>query len=246
MTRNFSLFAAVAALLVFTATVPARADVVTASGAGPLPGSAEDLTGVNVSEIDGSIPNDGDALDVNVFKINITNYVDFSAISVGSAFDIPDTIMVLFDSSGDGVYANDDNSGSNTLACLPSADGSNPCSSSRPAGVGPASDGIYYLAIAYSQDLPLSAAGEIFTIFNSTDVVGPDLTMGGGSPITGWDGDVFTSPDFDDTNYTILLTGVSATTPEPATWTLLAPAVGLLFAGVKFKATRQLFAASGN
>jgi hypothetical protein len=166
-------------------------------------------------------------LGVDIFPVDITNFTDFSAITTAVAFGVPDTELFLFDASGLGVYANDDDSGANTLSCLPSADSGNPCSSTRPAGVGPTTDGTYYLAITRSANSPLSAAGYIFTILNSTDVVGPDLTMGGGSPLTGWDDNVFTGPDFDLTAFNITLTGASQiTVPEPATWALIA--IGLV------------------
>jgi hypothetical protein len=202
----------------------ARADAVTASGAGSLPSTAEDLTGINVSEIVGTIP---DQLGVDMFKINITDFADFSAITVGpGAFGIPDTELLLFNATGAGVFANDDISGSNTLSCLPSAGAGNPCSTPLPAGVGPTSDGIYFLAITRSQDLPLDGgSNDIFTYSLSTDVVGPN--SGAGS-IAFWDNGVFTSSDTDLINYDILLTGTSSVaTPEPATWVLIA--AGIVF-----------------
>jgi hypothetical protein len=138
--------------------------------------------------------------------------------------------LFLFDSTGRGVYANDDIDGGNTLSCLPSLIG-NPCSTSLPIGVGPTSDGVYYLAITRSSNMPLSDMGEIFTIFNSTDVVGPDPTMGGNDPVINWDGGAFTSADTDLVNYDIVLTG---TVPEPATWTMIG-AGGVLLALLRRK-----------
>jgi hypothetical protein len=198
----------------------AYAGLITASDAGALPGSAEDLTGLFPTEITGSIPDTTDPLlGVNMFAIDIEDFASFSAITVGSPFGITDTELFLFDSTGRGVYANDDIDGGNTLSCLPSQV-DNPCSSSQPPGVGPTEDGVYYLAITRSSNMPLSTSGEIFSIFNSTDVVGPDTTMGGNDPINGWDGGAFTSTDTDLVNYDIVLTG---TVPEPSTW----PVIGL-------------------
>jgi len=198
----------------------AYAALVTASGAGALPGTAEDLTGLSPTEITGSIPDTPDPLvGVNMFKIDIVDFASFSAITEGTPFGITDTELFLFDSTGRGVYANDDISGGNTFSCLPSQV-DNPCLSSLPAGVGPTADGIYYLAITRASNMPVSASGEIFTILNSTDVVGPDTTLGGNGPITDWDGNAFTSPDTDLVDYDILLTGTVPETaaPEPSTW----------------------------
>jgi len=225
MSRTLLLSAAIAFTLMFAASV--QADTVVASGAGSLPGTAEDLTGVNVTEIQGSIPALPDELGVNMFEIDITDFTDFSAITTGpGAFGIPDTELFLFDASGMGVMANDDIDGGNTLSCLPSAGPGNPCESSLPAGVGPTSDGDYFLAITRSQQLPLDASfNEIFTIFNSTDVVGPNSGVGA---VAGWDGGVFTNPDFDLVNYDILLTG-STPLPEPGTWVLISAGIVGIF-----------------
>lgn len=215
MSRKLLLSAVAVFALICASSV--RADTVVASGAGSLPGTAEDLTGMNVTEITGSIM---DQLGVEMFEIDITNAAGFSAITVGpGAFGIPDTELFLFDSSGMGVYGNDDIDGGNTLSCLPSAVVSNPCSSSRPGGVGPMTDGDYFLAITRSANSPLDgSASDIFTILNSTDVAGPNAGTG---PIADWDGGVFTNPDTDLVNFDILLTGTTPV-PEPGTWALIA------------------------
>ena len=224
------LLPSVVALLVLSCGAPAKADTVTASGAGPLPGSAEDLTGVNVTEILGTVPF---PIGVDMFKINVTDFADFSAMTIGpGAFGIPDTELFLFDASGFGVLANDDISGSNTLSCLPSADSGNPCVTSLPAGIGPTSDGTYFLAVTRSANSPLDgSSNDIFSSGASTDVLGPNSGTG---PVASWDNNVFTSPDFDLINFDITLTGASAT-PEPTTWAL--NAAGLIFILV---AKRQL------
>jgi hypothetical protein len=200
------------------------ADIITASSAGPLLSSAEDLSSSNsVNGIIGSlyISSDGSPYPdfESVFKIHILNYLSFSAETVPvGAHGITDSDLFLFDASGHGIYMNDDASGSNTLSCLPSATSSNPCSSSR-NGVGPTSNGIYYLAIANSANYPTSSTGEIFSPISPTDVVGADLTAGGAAPFSGWDDGAFANPNFDQVAYDIVLTG---TTPEPATWLLIA------------------------
>jgi hypothetical protein len=191
----------------------AYGELVIASGAGPLLPGAEDLSGTPVTEIQGSLSSDPN--DVSLFKIDIMNPIDFSAITVDAGpFGIPDTELFLFDSTGLGVYFNDDFSFSNTLSCLPSSDLTNPCATPA-SGLGPVAAGIYYLGITRSANGPLDASdNEIFTNSLSTDVVGPNAGVGA---LAGWDGGAFTQPNFDLVNYDIDITG---TTPEPATWIL--------------------------
>lgn len=207
--------------LVVVGLLPCQAGLIVASGAGSIPGSAQDLTGLFPTEIVGSLSG-LDQNDVNMFEIDIMNPVTFSAITLDAGpFGIPDTVLSLFDASGVGVYLNDDISGSNTLSCLPSGDLSNPCQTGR-GGTGPLLSGIYYLAISRSANYPVdSSFGEIFSPVSSTDVVGPVNT----NPVAGWDGGTFVSPDFDLVNYDVLLTG---TVPEPGTLVQLAGAAALL------------------
>src|SRR6202050_3692217 len=115
--------------LILTLAIPGFADTVAASGAGSLPGSAEDLSGdPGLTEITGTLDF---PFGVSMFKIDIADPVDFSAQTVSTNFGIPDTELFLFDSNGLGVYENDDATGANTLSCLPSAGAGHPCSSSR-------------------------------------------------------------------------------------------------------------------
>jgi hypothetical protein len=220
--RKHSLYKLVLPLVVLFATASASASIIVTdnSTAGPLPASSQDLTTSYPTEILGSLdfPNG-----VSMFQIYIFEPQLFSAISEPVIGDgIPDTELFLFDSSGVGVYMNDDADFSNTLACLPSAV-DNPCSSSLPSGVGPSSPGFYYLAVTRSANLPIdSLSNTLFSPVLSTDVIGPATT----TSIADWNNDVFTSPDFDLVTYDIVLTG---TIPEPATWVLTASA-GLLFA----------------
>ena len=221
-------------LVALAMCIPAGASTIVASGAGGLTGSAQDLTGVLPTEILGSIPVTTDPIaGVNVFKFKILNYLQFSAIARPTASGIPDTELFLFDSSGNGVLFNDDASGANTLSCLPSADaGVNPCPTTLPGGVGPTSNGVYYLAITRSANSPLDGtSASIFTNLLSTDVVGPNS---GAGPLAGWDGGYFTQADSSLVNYDILLTGTTpvVATPEPATWAMIA------LAGVGFALAR--------
>ena len=137
---------------------------------------------------------------------------------------MPDPELFLFDSNGLGVLSNDDTTPGNTQSCLPAAFAQvNPCPSTR-GSLGPLTSGIYYLAITRAENSPLSSGGFIFSPVLTTDVVGPDLTMGGANPIIGWDGGVNTSPDFDLTQFNIVIVDL----PEPALGPLTA-AVALAF-----------------
>jgi hypothetical protein len=229
-------FVKVFPLLALGFVLPSQGITIVASGAGALPGTAQDLTGLDPTEITGSIPDTIDPiLGVNMFKIDIVDPLDFSAITMKSSFGITDTELFLFDSNANGVYMNDDLGGGDpttyTLSCLPSADGSNPCSSSRPSGVGPTSPGIYYLAISRSSNMPTSAGNEIFNVLNSTDVVGPSIS----GAVDGWDGGAFTSDDPDLVNFDIVLTGTTTSAvPEPAITTLIG-AAGLVLVFLRRK-----------
>ena len=194
--------------------------MVIASGAGALPGSAQDLTTAYPTQIDGILPGQND---VNMFQLDIFYPSLFSAIAVPLITGIPDTELFLFDSGGNPVYMNDDMTGSDTLSCLPSVV-SNPCPSS-PGGLGPSTPGIYYLAITRALQLPQDAGSNyLFTYlvsdFTSTDIQGP---AGGTGSIAGWDGLANTAPNYDANLYAIDLTG---TVPEPGSGLLMAAIAG--------------------
>jgi len=151
-----------------------------------------------------------------VYQIHIDDYANFSAETVFPTFNtmgygaVPDTSLFLFNSSWNGVYANDDIDFSNTLSLLPNPSG----------GIGPGANGDYYLAITFGLDSALDGMGN--TIFNGafTDVSGPNSGVG---PLVSWAGGAPPS-DSDLRAYQIELTGV----PEPSSLALLAP--GLLLA----------------
>lgn len=218
-----------AVALTLAAVAPIYATTIFASGAGALPGSAQDITGLFPTEITGTLSNDTqDPLaSVNMFILDIGEPGIFSVTMVGLPFGLSDSALFLFDSTGRGVMMNDDQDSLGTttsaLSCLPSLV-SNPCTESLPAGVGPISPGIYYLAISRAANYPLSTNGEIFSPVNTTDVVGPDPANGGLDPINNWDGGAFTAPNNDDGNYDLLINGAA---PEPATWIMTG--IGVLF-----------------
>jgi hypothetical protein len=204
-------------LLGIALVVPGFADVAIASGAGELPGTAQDLSGdASLSEIQGTLVSPDF---ISMFKIDILYPGDFSAQTIlPFAFGVQDPVLFLFDASGLGVYMNDDQSDdptTGTQSCLPSSDSGNPCASPS-GGLGPLTPGIYYLAITFSQNLPWDSSDtyNFLSSFSSTDVLGPDSTAGA---IAGWYIEA-SVPDFDDAQYDILITDA----PEPAAWTLIA------------------------
>jgi hypothetical protein len=204
--------------LTLCAVTNSSAGIIVVNHTGSSIATAENLTGADPTEILGSL--NGDPNDVAIFQIFIWEPLNFSAMTVDAgAFGIPDTVLSLFDSTGVGIYLNDDISGGNTFSCISTISNiTNPC----PTSGAPLPVGDYYLAISESANYPIDSFGnEIFTPTLSTDLASAVST----NPLAGWDGNSFTSPDTDLVNYDIVLTG---TTPEPGTWLLTAGGIGLL------------------
>src|ERR1039457_6596427 len=121
-----TLIGTCAVVLSLYIAAPCSAGLITAIDAGSTLATAMDLTGAYPTEIVGALSG-ADPNDASIFKINLQSW-NFSALTVFTgAFGIPDTVLSLFDSTGVGVYLNDDISGSNTMSCLPSVSLSNPC-----------------------------------------------------------------------------------------------------------------------
>ncbi|MBW4546928.1 MAG: pre-peptidase C-terminal domain-containing protein [Symplocastrum torsivum CPER-KK1] len=173
--------------------------------------------------------------DADLFQIFLTGGQTFSAttlnldtlieIPIDNTLDAPtelleDPQLFLFDSFGRGIYANDDNSFS-SQATLPSASFS------------PIESGIYYLAISGFGYDPVSADGKIFPDF-LTGVAFEPTGVGGGSPLSGFEGTSTTSG-----SYTIALTGVEAgveRVPEPTSvLSMLALGAGVVVSQLKNK-----------
>jgi len=163
--------------------------------------------------------------DVDLYKIMITDPLQFSALTVnGDSIDSDiefDATLALFDENGLGLYQNDDRAIDDGNARLP-------------AGhmFGPMSPGIYYLAIFDDNVTPISALSESGVIFPDppfpyTEVVaatGP----GGGSPLLDWFPD---APIIAGRQYSILLTGV----PEPGQMAQAAAALATLVGVMSFR-----------
>jgi hypothetical protein len=162
--------------------------------AGSLPATAQIPTGTGVLD---SIVGTIDYGDVDVYQIRVTGGGTFSAAAVGAYPLFLDPQLYLFDSTGRGVYANDDESPPDPIfppgrAVLPAGD-----------PLTPMAPGIYFLAISTAYLEPVSSGGFIFPCMGCAPslVAGPS-GPGGGSPITGWSGTPFSAG-----SYTITLTG---------------------------------------
>ena len=194
---------AILSLLVL-APVATAADEV--GDAGDLPATAQDLTGAGVDTINGTL---ADSTDIDMYRVCVDGGGSFSASSIGGGTSV-DTQLFLFDPSGRGVYANDDQMEGVVQSLLP-------------AGhvLTPQARGEYYLAVgAYNLD-PLGADEPIFG--PGTGVVGP-TGLGGGEPVSGWGG----RPGGPGP-YTLTLTGSQCAPPPdttPPTVDLRSPADG--------------------
>lgn len=217
MSRSPLLLAAAALLL----ALPARSDAaffVETGDAGALPSAAQTVTGVsNLTGIQGNLSSTGDR---DMFRIFLTGGRTFSATTVGQPGTLLDTQLFLFDSTGRGVYANDDDA---------AGQGANAYRSTLPSGTSltPMASGIYYLLIVASGAYPTSSAGLIFPNFSTAPIVDPTAVVGptgpgGSSPITGYTG---AATEFG--TYQIALTGATSVVPEPASALLVGCGVAL-------------------
>jgi len=174
--------------------------------AGDLTGTAQGTGAGVLTNITGNLG----ANDADMFLINITNPVAFSAYGAGG-----DTQLFLFDLAGMGVLGNDD-AGAGLDAAFP-------------VGSFTGAAGLYYLAISGFDFDPTSVGGLIFPSVPFGPVYGP-TGPGGGSPISGWGGGSGVQGA-----YNISLTGTdSANVPEPLTLSLL----GLGLAGLAVRRRR--------
>jgi hypothetical protein len=144
---------------------------------------------------------------VDLYKIRINNFATFSAKTISSE-STDDTALYLFDSAGFGVYMNDDSAADDFLSTLPAGDVNSP-----------ASDGIYYLAVALGGFIANDSDGA--SVFDAgvlfTDVLGGS----GNGPLATW-APGFTSLQEPFFAYDIELTGATnGDLPEPGSLALL-------------------------
>ncbi|WP_407891590.1 hypothetical protein [Scytonema sp. NUACC26] len=160
--------------------------------AGQLLDTAQNLTlqpGTFVTSISGEVNNNND---VDLYKIFLSGGQTFSATTVeGATFD---TQLFLFDVTGRGVYANDDNP-SIRQSTLPEAN-----------TLTPTQPGFYYLGISSYNNDPQSGMGRIF---DTSDFTVAPIKPGGDLPLSSWNNAGNSSG-----NYTISLRGTAVAIPQ--------------------------------
>jgi hypothetical protein len=161
--------------------------------AGDLPATAQDLTGAPVTSIEGTL---AEGSDVDMYRLCLDGGGSFSASAVGGT--AVDSQLFLFDASGRGVYANDDQREGVVQSLLPAG---HPLT--------PAAQGEYLLAVGVYNLDPQSDSGSIFPAV--TGVTGP-TGEGGADPVTGWGG----RPDAPGA-YTLTITGAECAPGEDST-----------------------------
>jgi hypothetical protein len=205
--RPLGALASALLLALCTSNSFASAIGVESGDAGQLTGTAQTFAGSGVlAAIRGAVGS-GDMADM--FRIYLQAGQAFSATTTASAlaFNNFDTSLFLFDITGRGLIANDDDPGFGPTSTISS--------------YLPGASGFYYLAIAGTGFTPSSAGGNIFGNLIGQDQVGP-TGPGGALPLTGW-----TSITSEGDLYEILLTNAAegapsnGTVPEPGTWLLL-------------------------
>ena len=160
----------------------------------------------SLTMIFGSLLNAGD---VDLFAINITNPLSFSATTVNSLTSTAgaDTALWLFDSSGRPVFGNDDDPSGTTVTSTLSSGSS----------FGPLVAGLYYIGISLAGSEPVNFANiNLFAFASSTSLRAPNPNAAG--PLTDWDttlangtGTTFAA------NYQIDLVGATTSAvPEPS------------------------------
>jgi hypothetical protein len=186
--------------------------------AGGLPASANITQGSGgpLTDIIGSLSDATGGADM--YEISIVNPAAFSATVTGNGNNpIVNSAIYLFDSTGTGLFGNDNISAVNPLSSIP---------------VGTTSSllaGLYYILIVPSGHLPAHGATDLFGDLTNTTTV---AAASSGLKINGYNASGLTpSPADSGKGYDIVLTGASfAQTPEPATVALIGS--GLLALGI--------------
>ncbi|MBV7534441.1 PEP-CTERM sorting domain-containing protein [Duganella sp. sic0402] len=209
------------ATLLLLATGAAHAAAVSESGdAGELINSAQTFSGNSaISSITGSLLSTSQSDYADLFRVYLYAGSIFRATTTASVWNTNnfDTALFLFDASGHGVVANDDdpNVGPQSTITITQSVGAS---------------GYYYLAIAGAGYTPVSAGGSIFG-----DLIGKDqvqaVGVGGSGALSAWQS---TSGEGD--RYQIVLQGAYASAtavPEPVSITMLMAGLGLVGAAAR-------------
>ncbi len=191
----------------------------TEQNAGGNPGNAEVTSGSGVlTDIIGLLTNTTTGSDM--YEIYIGNPNTFSATSKGNTNKpIVDPALYLFDSTGKGLFGNDNISGIDMQAALPAG---------TLSGLTP---GLYFLLIAPSGHLPYDKQGN--SIFGA--IAGTTGVFAGSGKFKNYGG----TPSADDAGkgYDIQLTGTRFAVPEPAT--LSFTALGMVWLWRRARRSRQ-------
>jgi hypothetical protein len=191
--------------------------------AGSLPATAQNAGGTPfapLTAITGTLTLNLGISEADMYEIYINSPTTFSATTTGFSPGVNnfDTQLFLFDLTGHGIYANDDDTTSGGPgSTLPAGTA---FMSSLPAG-------FYYILITGSGQFPADSLGRpLFPNFTTgadpTGVFGPTGT-GGANAIAGYTGN-----STEGGNYSIALTGAQVV-PEPSIVGLMLPGIaGLL------------------
>ena len=213
------LFVTAAALLALGfAASSAQAQTWTKTGnPGNLPSTAQITLGTgSLDTIIGSLTTTSTASTASrpdLFQIYITGASAFSATTISFDTTIYDTQLFLFDSTGAGVYANDDTTDFAKGATL------------NPTGL--LTPGLYFLGVSSYGAIPRSGTGAAFDMFPNTfddttgDVSFTGLktpTAAGANSLTNWS---LSGADVETGTYSISLTGTTYAAPVPEASTLI-------------------------
>jgi hypothetical protein len=229
MMKFDKLFGGIAIAVLMCFAGQGSANIWTETGnAGDLPGTAQDTSGYGpLTEIIGNLNFNIDTgiYGVDLFRIQITDPANFSAMTNGANNNVSDPALWLFDASGHGVEMNDDQSSANLQSSLP------PTSPYGPLAPGNFLLGIswtFYDAISNASDPFSSIFPNYLSSFDTTGIYGPGNSS---DVLAGWTPD---SPREDlASHYDIQLTGATFAVPEPSTLLLFGLASLLLAASAR-------------
>lgn len=206
---------ALASATVLAAGTSYAAPVIESGDAGELTSTAQTTAGSgSIDSIRGSLLTTSGTDYPDLFRIYLRAGTAFTATTTASsiAYNNFDTTLFLFDSTGRGVVANDDDPSFGPTSTI-----------NFTASIAD----YYYLAIAGTGYTPVSAGGPIFGSLYGQNQVGP-TGSGGASPLTGW-----ISESSEGDLYEIQLRGAfagaaAAAVPEPGSMLLAALGLGAI------------------